>query len=216
MTLYTVLPQCCVTCLALCCAHCFLDGKHSAHQSRDIDLVYEEVKARVQKKLSAVQTQVMVAKEAIAEVNSAQQELNRCSDDLRANITTGCQRVRAVLDDRMQACVQTITEIKGAKGVSLYEAQKDMEHKRDRLQAGCTAAEKSLAGAMDNEYDFIQDAPQLEADLVMLEVRSSLPWAGRLAASFSAVPAPRILTWCSAARTPTLGAWCVSTPRNGP
>merc|ERR1712224_1954 len=47
---------------SLCCAHCFLDGKHSAHQSRDIDLVYEEVKSRVQKKLATVQTQVMVSK----------------------------------------------------------------------------------------------------------------------------------------------------------
>jgi len=163
------ISQCCVTCLSLCCAHCFLDGKHSAHQSRDIDLVYEEVKARVQKKLAQVQTQAMCCKEAIAEVTGGQQELTMCTDDLRANITTGCQRIRAGLDDRMQACMQTITEIKGAKGVSLYEAQKDMEHKRDRLTVGCASSEKALLAARDNEYDFIQDAPQLEADLVMLE-----------------------------------------------
>jgi len=163
------ISQCCVTCLALCCAHCFLDGKHSAHQSRDIDLVYEEVKSRVQKKLAAVQSQVIVCKEAIAEVNAAQQELTQCSDDLRANITTGCVRIRAVLDERMQSCMQTVTEIKGAKGVALYEAQKDMEHKRDRLAVGTSSAEQSLSASVDNQYDFIQDAPQLEADLVMLE-----------------------------------------------
>jgi len=163
------ISQCCITCLSLCCAHCFLDGKHSAHQSRDIDLVYEEVKSRVQKKLSSVQSQVIVCKEAIAEVNGAQQELHQCSDDLRANITTGCVRIRDVLDQRMQSCMQTVTEIKGAKGVSLYEGQKDMEHKRDRLAVGAASAEKSLSASQDNQYDFIQDAPQLEADLVMLE-----------------------------------------------
>jgi len=161
------ISQCCITCLSLCCAHCFLDGKHSAHQSRDIDLVYEEVKSRVQKKLSSVQSQVIVCKEAIAEVNGAQQELHQCSDDLRANITTGCVRIRDVLDQRMQSCMQTVTEIKGAKGVSLYEGQKDMEHKRDRLAVGAASAEKSLSASQDNQYDFIQDAPQLEADLVM-------------------------------------------------
>lgn len=163
------ISQCCVTCLALCCAHCFLDGKHSAHQSRDVDLVYEEVKARVQKKLAAVQSQVMVAKEAIAEVSEAQRELCQCSDDLRANVATGCQRIRAVLDERMRACIQTVTEIKGAKGVVLYEAQKDMEHKRERLAVGGAAAEEALSKSVDNQYDFIQDSPQLEADLVMLE-----------------------------------------------
>lgn len=163
------ISQCCVTCLALCCAHCFLDGKHSAHQSRDIDLVYEEVKSRVQKKLAGVQSQVIVAKEAIAEVDAAKEELNQCSEDLRANVTTGCVRIRAVLDERMQSCMQTVTEIKGAKGVALYEAQKDMEHKRDKLAVGVASAEKSLAMSLDNQYDFIQDAPQLEADLVMLE-----------------------------------------------
>jgi len=163
------ITQVCVTCLSLCCAHCFLDGKHSAHQSRDVDLVYEEVKARVQKKLASVQSQMMVCKEAIAEVASADQELHQCADTLRSNITTGCQRVRAVLDDRMQACMQTVTEIKGAKGVALYEAQKDMEHKRDRLSVGVSAAEKALNAALDNQYDFVQDAPQLEADLVVLE-----------------------------------------------
>lgn len=163
------ISQCCITCLTLCCAHCFLDGKHSAHQSRDVDLVYEEVKARVQKKLASVQSQVMVAKEAIAEVTDAEHELHQCCDDLRANVSTGCQRVRAVLDERMQGCLQTVTEIKGAKGVALYEAQKDMEHKRDRLAVGGAAAEKALALSVDNQYDFIQDSPQLEADLVMLE-----------------------------------------------
>lgn len=163
------ISQCCITCLTLCCAHCFLDGKHSAHQSRDVDLVYEEVKARVQKKLAMVQSQVMVAKEAIAEVDDAQRELHQCSDDLRANVTTGCQRIRGVLDERQQSCMQTVTEIKGAKGVNLYEAQKDMEHKRDRLAVGVAAAEKSLSLSVENQYDFIQDAPQLEADLVMLE-----------------------------------------------
>jgi len=161
--------QVCVSCLALCCAHCFLDGKHSAHQSRDIDLVYDEVKTRVQKKIAAVQSQVIMAKECLADVAAADAELNEAGESLKSNITTGCARIRSVANDKLKACVRVLEDAKGTKSVALYEQQKDMERKRDKLAAGAAAAEKALALSHDNQFDFVQDAPQLESDLVILE-----------------------------------------------
>merc|ERR1711865_6751 len=161
--------QVCVSCLALCCAHCFLDGKHSAHQSRDVDLVYDEVKTRVQKKVAAVQSQVIMAKEALSDVAAAQSELDEAGEALKANITTGCARIRSTANDKLKACVRVLEDAKGTKSVALYEQQKDMERKRDRLAVGAANAEKALALSKDNQFEFIQDAPQLESDLVILE-----------------------------------------------
>eukprot|EP00656_Telonema_subtile_P015586 TRINITY_DN18195_c0_g1_i1.p1 TRINITY_DN18195_c0_g1~~TRINITY_DN18195_c0_g1_i1.p1 ORF type:complete len:254 (-),score=74.12 TRINITY_DN18195_c0_g1_i1:28-789(-) len=161
--------QVCVTCLSLCCAHCFLDGKHSAHQSRDIDLVYDEVKCRVQKKIAAVQSQVILAKELLADIGAAQNELDISSTELNNNVSTGCAKIRTLVAEKTRCCLHVIEESKGAKSVVLYEQQKDLERKRDKLSIGACNAERALGLAKDNPFDFIQDAPQLEADLGVLE-----------------------------------------------
>ena len=41
------------------------------------------------------------------------------------------------------------------------------------MAVGTASAEKSLAASVDNQYDFIQDAPQLEVTLHIFTMSSS-------------------------------------------
>ena len=47
--------------------------------------------------------------------------------------------------------MRVLEDAKGTKSVALYEQQKDMERKRDKLAAGAAAAEKALALSHDNQ-----------------------------------------------------------------
>lgn len=150
----------CITCNAMCCAHCFVDGKHAGHQWKLIGAFCEEVQKRTEKKTKTCNQMCQQAEQNLRTIADKHDELNRAAETLKVEIEGGIKTLSGILDEREEAMLAATQELEDSKSRVLQEMLDELGNNKASLQQGVDAAQKAIAE--QDKYDFIVNSPELE------------------------------------------------------
>jgi len=150
----------CITCNAMCCAHCFVDGKHAGHQWKLLGAYTEEVQKRVDKKTKHCSQMCQQAEQNLRTIADKHDELNRAAETLKLEIEGGISNLTGILDEREEAMLAATSELEDSKTRVLQEMTDELNNNKASLQQGIDAAQKAIAE--QDKYDFIMNSPELE------------------------------------------------------
>jgi len=150
----------CITCNAMCCAHCFVDGKHAGHQWKLMGAYTEEVQKRVEKKTKHCNQMCQQAEHNLRTIADKHDELNRAAETLKIEIEGGISTLLGILDEREESMLAATQELEDSKARVLQEMLDELVNNKASLQQGVDAAHKAIAE--QDKYDFIVNSPELE------------------------------------------------------
>eukprot|EP00658_Telonema_sp_P-2_P005821 TRINITY_DN12199_c0_g1_i7.p1 TRINITY_DN12199_c0_g1~~TRINITY_DN12199_c0_g1_i7.p1 ORF type:complete len:321 (-),score=97.75 TRINITY_DN12199_c0_g1_i7:363-1325(-) len=144
----------------MCCAHCFVDGKHAGHQWSMLEAACGEVYKRVEKKANTVSSMMQACERNLRTVGELHDQLNQSSDAIREDLENGTVKLLKHLDEREEAMHAAVQELVRAKTQMLDDMTSEVNATKDQLQAGTDAALKAVDE--QEKYDFIMNSPELE------------------------------------------------------
>jgi len=150
----------CTTCNEMCCAHCFVDGKHAGHPWALLEGACSEVQKRVEKKTNSVNQMMQTTDRNLRTIAEWHDELNRSSDQVREKVESGVTRLISLVDEREQSMHAGIQEMTKSKARVLAEMTDEVNQSKMQLQSGTDAALKAIEE--QEKYDFIINSPELE------------------------------------------------------
>jgi len=145
---------------AMCCAHCFVDGKHAGHQWKLLGAYTEEVQKRVDKKAKNCNQMCQQTEQNLRTIADKHDELNRGAETLKMEIEGGISNLSGILDEREEAMLAATTELEDSKKRVLQEMTDELNNNKASLQQGIDAAQKAVVE--QDKYDFIINSPELE------------------------------------------------------
>ena len=150
----------CTTCNEMCCAHCFVDGRHAGHQWALLEGACSEVQKRVEKKTNSVNQMMQTTDRNLRTIAEWHDELNRSSDQVREKVESGVTRLLSLVDEREQSMHAGVQEMTKSKARVLAEMTDEVNQSKMQLQSGTDAALKAIEE--QEKYDFIINSPELE------------------------------------------------------
>lgn len=150
----------CTQCNEMCCAHCFVDGKHAGHQWSLLEGACAEVQKRVEKKSNSVSQMMQTTDRNLRTIADRHEELNKSTEDVREKVENGVTRLLSLVDEREQSMHAAVQEMTKSKARVLAEMTDEVNQSKMQLQSGTDAALKAIEE--QEKYDFIINSPELE------------------------------------------------------